>query len=90
MFAPSPFPQPYGTAADGWFVSSLNGHLSIWHDGEIGGFQTMNATFPNDGIDIIVLTNDGLNGFAPYNAIPQLFPLALAGISTQSARHRAP
>ncbi len=90
MFAPSPFPQSYGTPADGWFISSLSGHLYIWHDGEIGGFQTINATFPNDGIDIIVLTNDGLNGIAPYSVIPQLFPIALAGNATQSNRHRAP
>ncbi len=90
MFAPSPFPQSYGTPADGWFVSSLNGHRYIWHDGEVGGFQTMNATFPDDGIDIIVLTNDGINGVAPYSVIPPLFPLALAAGPAGSARHRAP
>lgn len=72
MFAPGPFPQPYGTYAFGWLVSSLNGHLYIWHDGAVGGFVTMNATFPRDGIDIIVLTNDG-GGADPYNIIPQLF-----------------
>ena len=87
MFAPSPIAAPYGSYADGWIVSSLNGHPYVWHDGEIGGFQTINATFPSDGIDIIVLTNDGLNGFAPYNAIPQLFPLALSA-NAQSVRRR--
>ncbi len=46
MFAPSPFPQPYGTYADGWFISSLNGHPYIWHDGALRGFQTMNAISP--------------------------------------------
>ena len=90
MFAPSAFPQSYGTPAAGWFISSLVGHLYVWHDGEIGGFQTINATFPNDGIDIIVLTNDGINGVAPYSVIPQLFPLALGASATQSARRRAP
>ncbi|MGH7683133.1 MAG: serine hydrolase domain-containing protein, partial [Vulcanimicrobiaceae bacterium] len=64
MFAPGPFPQPFGTYADGWIVSNLNGHVFIWHDGALGGYQTMNATFPNDGLDIIVLTNDG-SGVAP-------------------------
>jgi CubicO group peptidase (beta-lactamase class C family) len=88
MFAPSPFPQPYGTYAYGWLISTLDGHPYVWHDGEVGGFQTMNATFPNDGIDIILLTNDGLNGLAPYSVIPQLFPLALSGTPAQSTRRR--
>ncbi len=76
MFAPGPFPQSYGTYADGWFVSSLTGHRYVWHDGAVTGYQTMNATFPDDGIDIIILTNDG-SGLDPYYIIPQLFPIAL-------------
>ncbi len=51
---------------------SLSGHEYIWHDGYIGGFQSVNATFPNDGIDVIVLTNDG-SGPDPYYAVPALF-----------------
>jgi CubicO group peptidase (beta-lactamase class C family) len=77
MFTQSPIPLPYGTYADGWFVSSLDGHPYVWHDGKITGFQTMNATFPSDGIDIIVLTNSG-SGLDPYYIIPQLFPAALS------------
>ncbi|MBV9270493.1 MAG: beta-lactamase family protein [Candidatus Eremiobacteraeota bacterium] len=76
MFAPSPFPQSYGTYADGWFIASLNGHQYIWHDGALGGFQTLNATFPQDGIDIVILTNDG-TGLDPYYIVPQIFPIAL-------------
>jgi CubicO group peptidase (beta-lactamase class C family) len=88
MFAPSPFPQSYGTYADGWFIATLQGHRYIWHDGALGGYQTMNATFPDDGIDIIVLTNAG-TGTDPYFAIPQLFPIALAGNGASAAhRHR--
>ena len=86
MFAPSPIAASYGSYADGWIVSTLSGHLYIWHDGEVGGFQTINATFPNDGIDIIVLTNDGLNGVLPYSVIPQLFPIALSASSAQGRR----
>jgi CubicO group peptidase (beta-lactamase class C family) len=82
MFTKSPVALSYGTYADGWFVSSLDGHLYIWHDGAVGGFQTMNATFPNDGIDIIVLTNDG-SGIDPYYIIPQLFPVALSLAQTR-------
>ncbi|MBC5824729.1 MAG: beta-lactamase family protein [Candidatus Eremiobacteraeota bacterium] len=81
MFAPSPYPQSYGTYADGWFISSLSGHLYIWHDGALTGYQTMNATFPNDGIDIIVLTDDG-SGLDPYYMIPQLFQQALTLAAT--------
>jgi CubicO group peptidase (beta-lactamase class C family) len=87
MFAPSPFPQSYGTYADGWFISTLNGHRYIWHDGAFGGFQTMNATFPDDGIDIIVLTNEG-TGILPYSVIPPLFAAALSSGATQSAARR--
>ncbi len=65
MLAPSPFAQSYGTYADGWFISSLDGHRYVWHDGDLAGYQTMNATFPNDGLDIIILTNDG-SGLDPY------------------------
>ncbi len=76
MFTPGPFPQSYGTYADGWFIASLDGHRYIWHDGDVTGYQTMNATFPDDGIDIIILTNDG-SGLDPYFIVPQLFPIAL-------------
>jgi CubicO group peptidase (beta-lactamase class C family) len=77
MFTKSPISAPYGTYADGWIISTLNGHSYVWHDGSIGGFQTMNATFPNDGIEIVLLTNS-FTGTLPYAVIPQLFPLALA------------
>lgn len=77
MFHPSAFPQSYGTYADGWFVSTLDGHPYIWHDGSIGGFQTMNATFPGDDVDIVILTNDG-GGIDPYYIVPQLFAALLA------------
>ena len=77
MFTPGPFATDAGAYADGWFVSSLDRHRYVWHDGALGGFQTINATFPDDGIDIIVLTNSGTS-LGPYPAIPQLFATALA------------
>jgi CubicO group peptidase (beta-lactamase class C family) len=76
MFSPSPFPQSYGTYTDGWFISTLNGHSYIWHDGDVTGYQTMNAIFPGDGIEIVILTNDG-SGIDPYYIVPKLFPIAL-------------
>jgi len=74
MFTPSPIAVSYGAYAAGWFISTLSGHPYIWHDGAIGGFQTMNATIPDVGIDIIILTNDGL-GTDPYFIVPQIFSL---------------
>lgn len=77
MFAPGPFPLSYGTYADGWFIATLGGHRFIWHDGDVTGYQTVNAIFPDDGIDIVILTNDG-SGLDPYYILDQLFPLALS------------
>ncbi|MDQ6930903.1 MAG: beta-lactamase family protein [Candidatus Eremiobacteraeota bacterium] len=74
MFAPSPIAAPYGAYAAGWVISTLNGHPYVWHDGAIGGFQTMNALFPDLGIDIVILTNDG-TGKDPYYIIPQILGL---------------
>jgi CubicO group peptidase (beta-lactamase class C family) len=37
--------------------ATLAGHQTIWHNGEINGFTSMNMFFPNDGITIIVLSN---------------------------------
>ncbi|HEY8297956.1 MAG TPA: serine hydrolase domain-containing protein [Candidatus Baltobacteraceae bacterium] len=76
MFTPGPFAQSYGAYADGWFVSSLQGHRFIWHDGDVTGYQTVNATFPDDGIDIVILTDDG-SGLDPYYVIAPLFPIVL-------------
>lgn len=76
MFKPGRFALSYGTYADGWFVATLSGHLYHWHDGKLDGYQTMNASFPNDSLDIIVLTNDG-SGLDPYYIVPELFPMAL-------------
>ncbi|HEY4439063.1 MAG TPA: serine hydrolase domain-containing protein [Candidatus Elarobacter sp.] len=89
MFAPSPFPQSYGTYAAGWFISTLNGHRYVWHDGAFGGFQTMNALFPDDGIEIILLTNEG-TGILPYSVIPPLFTAVVAtqGSPSNAARTR--
>ena len=74
MFAPCAFPQPYGTYAAGWFISTLQGQRYIWHDGALAGYQTMNATFPDIGLDIIILTNDG-SGLDPFFIIPQILQL---------------
>jgi CubicO group peptidase (beta-lactamase class C family) len=83
MFAPGPFPQSFGTYAFGWIINTLNGHRYIYHDGAFGGFQTINATFPDDNIEIILLTNEG-TGTLPYAVIPALFNTALTASAPQS------
>ena len=77
MFTKSPIHESFGSYADGWVISTLQHHRYVWHNGAVGGFQAMNATFPDDGIEIVVLTNYG-NGTDPYSVIPKLFPIALA------------
>jgi hypothetical protein len=86
MFAPGPYPQSYGTYAAGWFIAKLDGHRYVWHDGAIGGFETMNATFPDDDINIIIFTND-FTGLDPYYIIPQIFPIAQAMHSLPARDH---
>lgn len=41
----------------GWVIGKDEGRKIIWHNGGIVGARTMNATFPADGLEIVVLTN---------------------------------
>jgi len=43
--------------AFGWAVGEDEGRAIIWHNGGIIGARAMNAVFPNDGLEIVVLTN---------------------------------
>ena len=75
-----------GAATDyafGWVAVRHDGHRLYWHNGEVTGFHAMNARFPDDRTDVVVLTNTGgtfaadrlalqifdiLHPFAPSNA----------------------
>ncbi|HEX5960483.1 MAG TPA: serine hydrolase domain-containing protein [Rhodanobacteraceae bacterium] len=46
----------------GVFVERLDGHRMIWHDGEVSGFTGTNLVFPDDGIAVVVLTNQDAVG----------------------------
>jgi len=63
MFAPSGAPgQAYGM---GWVVDQRGGKRYLWHNGELGGFHSMNAILPDDHIAVVVLANaDGLKSNA--------------------------
>lgn len=43
--------------AFGWVQARAEGRQMIWHNGGLPGARAMNATFPRDDLDIVVLTN---------------------------------
>ncbi len=43
--------------AFGWVQARAEGRAMIWHNGGLPGARAMNATFPHDRLEIIVLTN---------------------------------
>lgn len=46
----------------GVFVDRLDGHRMIWHDGEVSGFTDTNLVFPDNGMAVVVLTNQDAVG----------------------------
>ncbi len=42
----------------GTFIYDRNGHRELEHSGEVGGYVSENIVFPDDGIAIVVLTNE--------------------------------
>ncbi|HZQ45126.1 MAG TPA: serine hydrolase domain-containing protein [Acidobacteriaceae bacterium] len=42
----------------GTYVRDRNGHRELEHSGEVGGYVAENIVFPDDGIAIVVLTNE--------------------------------
>lgn len=42
----------------GWMIDELNGHKSIAHSGSNIGFKSYYSRFPDDGLSIIILTNE--------------------------------
>ncbi|HEX8806624.1 MAG TPA: serine hydrolase domain-containing protein [Candidatus Aquilonibacter sp.] len=55
-FTPSgaPGPTQYGL---GWVIDQRAGKRYIWHNGELPGYDAMNALLPDDHVAVIVLTN---------------------------------
>ena len=48
----------------GTFIYDRNGHRELEHSGEVGGYVSENIVFPDDGIAIVVLTNQVASGAA--------------------------
>ena len=60
MFTPGTLDD--GGATDyafGWVVVRHDDRRLRWHNGEVTGYHAMNATFPDDNTDVVVLTNTG-------------------------------
>ena len=58
MFAPGTLDD--GSATDyafGWVAVKHDGKHLRWHNGDVAGFHAMNAAFPDDRTDVVVLTN---------------------------------
>src|SRR6185437_15819398 len=67
------------------FVYDRNGHRELEHSGEVGGYVSENIVFPDDGIAIVVLTNQVASGAASTigNGIAHvLLPATLSPAST--------
>ena len=71
----------------GTFVCDRNGHRELEHSGEVGGYVSENIVFPDDGIAIVVLTNQVASGAASTigNGIARELLPAIS--SARRARH---
>ena len=56
--------------ADGWVVDHVGTHRRIWHNGEVPGFEAIISWYPDDQLQIVLLTNTE-NG-PPANTLGKL------------------
>ncbi len=61
MFTPG-LPGSYDLHAMGWTIDQRGGRRFIWQNGELPGFQTMNAVLPDDHVAVIILANVDATG----------------------------
>jgi CubicO group peptidase (beta-lactamase class C family) len=59
MFAPFQEMRPGKSYASGWWVTRKSGRLEIAHGGNLAGFITYMARYPQERVSIIVLSNNG-------------------------------
>jgi CubicO group peptidase (beta-lactamase class C family) len=72
-----PNPGPYGFA---WFIESRKGHRLVGHDGRWQGFSTHIARYLDDGLTIVILTNQA-------NCNPQLIVDEVAAVYLAKGTH---
>jgi CubicO group peptidase (beta-lactamase class C family) len=66
--------------AFGWVQARAEGRQMIWHNGGLPGARAMNATFPHDALEIVVLTNAS-------DASPEETALKIARIIYDGPKH---
>lgn len=49
----------------GWYLSTVDGHRKVYHSGGMPAFITDFIRYPDDGISVVVLTNQGSIGREP-------------------------
>jgi CubicO group peptidase (beta-lactamase class C family) len=50
----------------GWFTGTIAGHQVLNHGGDAPGYTTMNTLMPNDGISIVLLSNQADSGASTF------------------------
>jgi len=86
----SPRTLPDGTVSGygfGWQICTLAGHRTVEHGGFIPGFLAAALQLPDDGLDVIVLVNNGSDDPDPGALARRLGRLLLAG-SPDAPTHR--
>ena len=87
----TPFVLSNGTSTTygmGLGVNEVEGHKRVWHSGGTNGSLTLNATYPNDAVAIIVLENnaDGDPSEIEGTVFSAIFPRAAATASKPVGR----
>jgi CubicO group peptidase (beta-lactamase class C family) len=65
----------------GYVIATQAGHPRWWHNGQVAGFSSMIARYPEDKLTIIVLSNDG---GAPIGRFSQDLAEVYLGVSKQA------
>jgi D-alanyl-D-alanine carboxypeptidase len=79
---------PYGF---GWSLDAYQGHKQIHHGGAQPGFRSEYARFPDDGVSVIVLTNqDGARPAEIARGVAGFYIPALAASQSGAARQAPP
>jgi CubicO group peptidase (beta-lactamase class C family) len=80
--------QAYGM---GWFLTSYRGHYRVEHGGNIDGFSALVTLYPQDGIGIVVLSNQNgsaLPGLVAVHAADRIFGPPLRNWNAEALARR--
>ena len=60
------------TAGEPEILTVYNDHQMIFHGGGNPGFQSYNRRFPEDGVDVVILTNNENNSLPLVHTVEQM------------------